>query len=481
MKYHYIILSILLILSSRAVLSSISDAVFHGSTKQLYLPVVDIQGSNSKSVTFILTAEGRFQLSDLRDSFLSVPEISASYSGKTGLLQIPRVNADGIFYTATLSLYSTDPAYEFELISLSDADPLITDSESCGLNNSLFSIAPLAAESYFQIDPLGATNPSAHTFPTVHTYMMLTNNNHAATVYAPADIGITSVSQVKNLSAGSTDHVIAFTPCSEVSAYFDHVTTLTVELTSQIGDFGDCRRYFSGLDEYEFCTKEVAFNVTAGTVLGYAGGNGALSAALDFGLRDSRIKPIAFLSPGRLVANDQLYVACPYDYYQKGTVYDQLQAKLQESRTTSPLCGSVAYDQIDSLQGLWYLVGSSDFGEEAHIALVPSNTQPNGTGVLSIGNSSLGSDAYYFDYTENGQNNRKFTAVSSDNTIYCWDNLRNRAASLSSGHSQSLSGYFFIQMTDNRSLTIERINSSENCPKDPNSLIFSSNVLLFER
>jgi len=461
--------------------SATTDPVYHNATKQLYIPVVDIQGSNPKNATLRMNNEGRFELVDLRDSSESVAATSASYSGDTGQLQLPLVNADGVLYNAILSLYSTTPEIELELVSLNKTAREEFDSESCGINNELFTVAPMAVEGYFQIDPLGATNPSAHTFPTVHTYMMLTDKTNAVTVYAPGDIRITSVSQVRNITGGSIDHVIAFTPCTEVTGYFDHVTTLEANFQSLIGSFDNCRRYFAGDDEYEYCSKTVTLNVTAGSILGYAGGNGALSAALDFGLRDNRTMPIAYLSPGRLVATDQLYVVCPYDYYKEGVIFEQLQEKLKESRKTSPICGTVAYDLIDTLQGLWYLKDSTGFGEEQHIALVPSNTQPLETGVLSIGNSSLGTDAYYFDFSESAQVNSLFIAVTADNKIYCWDNLRNRATSLASGSSQSLSGYIFAKMNDSRSLIIERINSSGSCPNNPDTLSFSSNAIVFER
>ncbi len=199
---------------------------------------------------------------------------------------------------------------------------------------------------------------------------------------------------------------------------------------------------------YTDCSKQVSIEVSVGKLLGYAGGGGQGSAALDFGLRDSRLDPIFYANTQRVVNSDQLYVACPYDYYadtgesgadtgesgadtgENGSVRDILQAKLQNVRTTPPVCGTVALDEVNTAQGRWYLVGSSDSSENDHIALVPSNKQPATVAVLSIGNSSIGTDAYYFDFQSTGLVNLAFDQVTADGNIYCWDRLRDSPEAL---------------------------------------------------
>ena len=145
------------------------------------------------------------------------------------------------------------------------------------------------------------------------------------------------------------------------------------------------------------------------------------------------------------------------------------------------MCGTVEHDVDNSLQGRWYLEGSNDFGENDHIALVPSNTNPGTIGVLSIGNTNVGTDAYYFDYQASGFVNRKFSEVSQFDTNYCWDTLRNRPAALVSGSSQALSGIIFIKLIDENSLLLQRSSGVNDCPADVNSLNFDSSAITFER
>jgi len=292
--------------------------------------------------------------------------------------------------------------------------------DPCGSQTAFFTVEPLEPGAYSQIDPLGATNPSDHTFPTVHTYMMLTDNTVPSPVYAPGNMALTNVAMTQNLSDGSSDYSISFSPCTEVTGYFLHITTLTTDILDKVGDFSDCATY----SNYRYCYKDVSIEMTAGTLLGYAGGPNSSSGALDFGLRDSRITPIYYVNPDRLVNDDQLYVVCPYDYYEAGAVRNNLYAKLRIARTDDPVCGTVALDVQNTAQGRWYLEGSTGSGEADHLALVPSNKTPLTVGVLSVGNSSVGTDAYYFDFASSGLINRSFSAISFDGNIYCFDNLR---------------------------------------------------------
>ena len=95
-------------------------------------------------------------------------------------------------------------------------------------------------------------------------------------------------------------------------------------------------------------------------------------------------------------------MVCPYDYFETGETKSTLISKLDSASTEQPGCGTVEHDVDDTLQGRWYLQGSNDFGENDHIALVPSNKRPATTGVLSIGNATVGTEAYFFDYRDSG-------------------------------------------------------------------------------
>ena len=419
-------------------------------------------------------------------------EFSVAYQQpliKTSALEL--LNGTGLPAGTYTFYFGTDAVANGEL----DVDSLAYDSivvvselavagtaESCGNSRQLFSVDPLESDAYNQIDPLGATNPSGHTFPTVHTYMMLQDNTQPCNVRTPADIEIIQINVVENLSAGGTDYSLNFTTCPEVSGYFDHLSTLNQTLQNLLVSEGNCQQYVSGTDEYRFCSHPVSVEIAVGAVPGTAGGGlGQLSAALDFGLRDSRIDPLFFSNPDRLVNSDQLYVVCPYDYYVPGPEKVGLVAGLGVARQDLPVCGTVALDVAETAQGRWYLQGSTDFGENDHIALVPSNKQPQNVGVLSVGNSDVGIDAYYFDYQEAGSVNRRFSEISTGNAIYCWNDLRNREASLTSGHAQAIAGILFLEMTDSTMLTLQRSVTLNLCPADTSSLSFDASAIQFER
>lgn len=353
---------------------------------------------------------------------------------------------------------------------------------SCGNGKEFFSVSPLESDAYIQIDPLGATNPSAHTFPTVHTYMMLADNMVSRDVFSPGQLSLSQVSRVENLSSGGTDYSINFTPCPEITGYFDHMSSLNSEINSQLAPFENCNQYLAGADEYRFCYQFVSINIDAGYRLGTVGGPaGQGSAALDFGLRDSRVTPLHYANSSRLANSDQNYVVCPYDYFEPGAAKTTLFEKLTNARTDTPVCGTVEHDVNNTLQGRWYLQGSNDIGESDHIALVPSNKNSATNGVLSIGNGNVGTDAYFFDYQGSGFINRNFSDVNQFDTVYCWDMLRNRESALATGNSQALSGIIFIKLIDENNLILQRSTLQSSCPSNVSALNFDSNAIGFER
>ena len=107
--------------------------------------------------------------------------------------------------------------------------------------------------------------------------------------------------------------------------------------------------------------------------------------------------------------------------------------------------------------------------------------QPNSTGVISVGNSALGTDAYFFDFQDSGRINRAFDDVEADTNVYCWENFRNREHSLSSGSSQAIAGIIYLQLIDSGNLTIQRSTQQTVCPVDTNIPVFDSNAVQFER
>ncbi len=343
------------------------------------------------------------------------------------------------------------------------------DLPSCGEQFEVFTDIPMDPGDFVSISPLGSTNPTGHTFPTVHTYLMLRDNSLAVPVYAPGDVTITNITL-------SSSYSITFHPCAEIKGYFDHVSTLTADISAQLSESDLCDWSSIPENSTPYC---VNIEVATGALLGYTGGADADgSAALDFGLRDYMMTPITFSATEFIT--DSAYTACPYDYYESGDIKDGLFDKLRENRTESPVCGTVDYYVADTAQGQWYAIGSEDWtGEEGNIALVPANTD-TAVGVLSIGDASIGADAYYFDFRSSGQVNRAFTDVAYDGNIYCYDTLRDATDPLESGNSRAISGYLYLEMIGDANLMLERVDQETDCP-DPAGLDFSSTAVELER
>jgi len=360
---------------------------------------------------------------------------------------------------------------------------------ACGDRSAFYAAGPLDPDSYDSITPLGNLNPPGHTFPTVHTYMMLADITEAVPVYTPGDVTVTSVVSYEHTASGLTEYSITFYSCAEVYGYYHHIAILTDDMLNRIGPFRNCQ----DLPDLVSCTADVFIEYGAGTLIGYAGGpEGTGVAALDFGARDRRIDPIFYVSQGKFVSTDsnEMFVVCPYEYYEAGAVKEVLLSKLQEARSAEPICGTVALDAANTAQGRWYLVGSSwDSSSGAkfeadHLALVPSNFDPT-VGVVSVGNADVGPGAYFFDMTESGLIRRDFLDVTGDGLTYCYDELRDRTDRIDTegpgtGNSDPLPGYFYLQMQSNSTLTIEKVDSGL-CPGDPNTLSFTGAAVAFER
>ncbi len=340
------------------------------------------------------------------------------------------------------------------------------DPASCGEQPFFYTVAPMDDADYVSIQPLGAVNPPDHTFPTVHTYMMLTDNTRAVPVYAPGDVTITQIA-VTNV------YSITFSSCTEVYGYYDHVSTLADDMAAQLIPASICQWNFvpEGLTPY--C---VNIAVNAGTLLGYIGGpDSDGSAALDFGARDARVDATSFIDDRLATQN----VVCPYDYYEPGAVKDLLMSKLQVLRTAEPICGTIDVDVPDTAMGRWFLAGTTagNFDSESdHLALVPSNFDPD-VGVLSVGNSTVGTKPYLFDFAFSGQARRHFADISADGKMYCFDDLRDGSDGF---FAHATAGYLFLKMTSNTTLTLERMPEGS-CPDSPDSLMFSTAAVDFER
>lgn len=298
-----------------------------------------------------------------------------------------------------------------------------------------FTVAFIDLDQVEEITPLGNLNPPEHTFPTEHTYLHL--SSLGATLRAPADITITSLSSSTNTEQGTTDYAMNFFLCEDIEGYFIHIKTLAPELEALLTQ-DQCNSYGGDSGQkYQHCWTDPQHAMNAGEVIGTVGNEN--QGNFDFGVRDYRTS-LAYANPNRY-GQSSLVIACPYDYYEQDLA-DSFKNKL--ARDQSPTCGEVEQDEPGTLQGNWFhndAVQITDWF--AHLAFVHDNHDPS-LAVISIGGVFTKANRWIFTPTSSGFANRAFADVIPDNKIYCYD--------------QGQEGRILVQLTSETSLQIEHQN-----------------------
>ena len=359
-----------------------------------------------------------------------------------------------------------------------------SDLPSCGTEKAFFSVSPVALSDFMGIVPLGNLAPSGHVFPTDHVYFHINRIDRSqwelgtveVPVVSPGDVWVTEIRSTG--SERGTDYGIRFFPCDEVEAFFIHVSTLTGELEESFREpYDECNEYSTGGSNYKNCWKTVNVKLSAGELIGTAGG-GQEQNALDLGVYDLRVDPQPYANPDRW-GEQLLHVVCPLDYF-TADVRDALRAKLGShdgttSRAGPVACGEVEQDEPGTAQGVWILPGTVyTYPEDPHLSLVHDNVDPS-TGVFSVGvsmaDSGLSSGLYHFDPASSGLVNRDFKDVTADGAIYCYE-TRDRFG------SEPLPFVILVQLTSPTTLRSERQDSAS-CGSGPWQ--FSSAYTDYER
>lgn len=357
---------------------------------------------------------------------------------------------------------------------------------SCGTDNNFFSIIPIILSDVTGIVPLGNFNPQGgHVFPTDHIYFYLRKPNSSdydgapieATLYSPGNARIISVSASEHLSENSpyTDYSIDISPCKEIKLRFGHVTTISQKLKNQIiPPYSTFNEYTTGGKVFKMYSKTLNISITAGEILGTAGGRRGQNA-LDIGVYDARVK-LSFANPSRWQQSDAKYAACPPDYFTPDAKI-KMEAMLGNYygnvlRTIPPICGEFAQDVHGTAQGVWFVKGTTNtYPEDPHLTLAHDNVDPK-KGIFSLGTSIKGiqTGAYQFDPQNSDFVNRDFKDVKADGKIYCYE--------LGNQFSNIRPPTVILQLTSNTTLRIET-RDSENCGTGP--WIFGQNYSDFER
>jgi hypothetical protein len=316
--------------------------------------------------------------------------------------------------------------------------PTLPVGKSCGTNKAVFTTPPIGLAEVTGWVPLGNLNPTGHLFPVDHQYLYHTNPDRpggpiyrAVNVVAPGDIVISNARR-SSYSTGNLDYSITFSPCSDLRGLFGHVQTITQAMLDQLGPFDqfcDTNVPAGSITITSCSTKQVSISVSAGTLLGTAGGIPNTSFGLDFLLQDKRVTPIVFANPARWLANadgfDSFHTVPSSDYFTE-PASSQIKARLGQFdgstlRTAAPQGGTIEVDVSGTAQGYWFNSARATHPEDPHLAIVPDNVTPN-IFAFSMGTSQPGFPfgLYKFTPQSSGRVNRHPAQVTADGEIYCY-------------------------------------------------------------
>lgn len=189
---------------------------------------------------------------------------------------------------------------------------------------AVLTACPVAIEEITDLEPLGAMNPSGHTFPTDHAYFYTSWTFGEQPIY-PADTlpvfapGSGEVTWILQRDGPHEDAKILIRMNKWVSYYLDHVV----------------------LDS----TIVVGSKITAGQALGISKG-----IAIDLGLWNEQVVLSGFVNPLRY-EGQTLHADSPYKYFAE-PLRSQLYALVR--RNASDKDGKIDYDIKGKLIGNWF-------------------------------------------------------------------------------------------------------------------------------
>lgn len=347
-----------------------------------------------------------------------------------------------------------------------------------------FTHLPVAEEviSYFIV--LGQFNPPGDVFPRGQTGLQLTSSS-LTPLYAVGDIEITRVESTHWLESpereGHTDYTLSFEipACRSIYGNYEHIASLEPDLEAHLSD-ADCEVYSTVSETVEKCGARVNISVSAGTVLGQAGGE---TTGLDFDLFDQRVTH-NFVAAHRYPDPAARWSICPQPLFVP-SLRDVLLSKTGRGefrRVDEPRCGTMEIDSAGTAQGMWVLedhdVVLSAETYDKFFALAPDDLQPETFHVLVTAHPAfevnpVGPVVFSFRLENSGRVNRRFSELSADGTLFCYE---------PAGFPETS---FFIALGNNRKVTIERnYHSPEDNPcqaEIPESWEFTSSAITLMR
>ena len=358
---------------------------------------------------------------------------------------------------------------------------------SCGTSTALYTTLPVDASNLMGWVPLGALNPSGHTFPTDHQYIYLNSflqsgGAQPVNLYAPG--AVTIVGARRSQYGGPTpfqDYSLMFSACRETWVEFGHVTSIAPNIASKLPPFDQgCNTYSPapGSTVTACWTSMAEIKVNAGDIIG-------TTAGLDLTMFDGRITPLVFANPARwnggMTSGFDHFHVVPFSDYFAEPLRTTVQGMLgrfdgQVKRTMAPLGGTIATDVAGTVQGTWFFGSLPTYPEYPHLAIVPDNVDPTridismGTsgGAFTTGLRAMIPSAI-------GPFNKHPAQITPGPTVYCWDLIN--AFDLGPGYGVAL-----IQLVDATTLKIEgRLAFGQTCASQPQPLALTAAAVTYSR
>lgn len=347
---------------------------------------------------------------------------------------------------------------------------------SCGLQTEMFNVSPIAPADYFAVTPLGNVSPTgfSHIAPADHLYINLTTEDPndkkslpiEASVYSPGNITLLRVDKVEVYQPiAYTDYTLFFSPCKEVVAEYHHVSTLTQKLLDQLNDPFWCDKN----SQQKYCIYKLNIPLSAGEIIGTAGGNKVKNRAMDLQAYDFRSKELEYVNKSRY-SHSQLHMVCPFDYFTE-EIQNQFYSKIGKTSDDAP-CGEIMYDIPGTIQGNWVQKGKSSSENEDYIlSLIQTNFDIKRP-VFSFGAKAFPKKEQSwltFDIQESGNINIDFPDTK-DGEVYCYQNLRVVDGQAPVDYS------LLIQSNADKTMKLKIIDA-----KECNNFDISSDFIEFER
>lgn len=308
------------------------------------------------------------------------------------------------------------------------SDPWDPSSEPCE-PGPYFTELPVAAEAINYFLVLGQFGPPGDVFPRGQTGLQLTSAA-LTPVRAVGDVEIIFVESSRWLASptrpGHTDYSLTFRipGCQVITGNYEHIAELEPRFAEHLAR-ATCDVYSTESETLEACGTRVNIPVSAGEVLGQAGGT---MTGLDFDLFDERVTfdfvaahryPMA----RRAICPQPLFVPTLRDFLLDRTGSQHVR------RTAEPRCGTMEIDVAGTAQGMWVLDGhdvtltAATF--DRFFALAPSAFEPDRYHTLVTAHpgfrvSPWGYINWYFELQDTGRVNRPFPVLPPDGTLFCY-------------------------------------------------------------